>query len=244
MSDQAELVTISTDLMWDSAGFEHAQRLAKMFASSVLVPEHLRGKLADVTIALLMARRLNEDPLIVMQNIHVIHGRAGWAAQYIIARANRSGVFKSRINWRTEGKGDGLAVTAFATVEDGSEVSFTVPMQMARDEGWTKNSKYKSMPELMLRYRSASFLVRLYAPEVMLGIPTIEEVEDAPAFNAGVSAVTAPKKSVRAMLTEQPDTAPDLAAETERLSEREVIEAKAEPASTQARFTTDDESPV
>jgi hypothetical protein len=165
--------------LWDPNTFEQAQRIGKMFASSVLIPEHLRGKLPDVTIALMMARRLGEDPLIVMQNIHVVSGKAGWSAQYIIARTNRSGVFKGRINWREEGRGDGLAVTAFAVLADtGEEVSFTASMQMAKDEGWTKNPKYRSMPQLMLRYRSATFLVRLYAPEVMLGVPTIEEVED------------------------------------------------------------------
>lgn len=169
----------ATDLMWSSAGFAHAQRLAAMFAASVLIPEHLRNKVADVTIALLMARRLNEDPLVVMQNIHVIHGRAGWSAQYIVARANRSGVFRGRINWRQEGKGNDMVVTAYATLgETGEEVSFPVGMQMAIAEGWTKNTKYKSMPELMLRYRSATFLVRLFAPEIMLGIPTSDELDD------------------------------------------------------------------
>jgi hypothetical protein len=49
------------------------------------------------------------------------------------------------------------------------------------------------MPELMLRYRSAAFLVRLYAPEVMLGVPTIEEVEDV--------AAAAPAMPARVVLT-------------------------------------------
>lgn len=174
------LASYATPLdLWDPATFEHAQRLGNMFAKSVLIPEHLRGKIADVTIALMMARRLNEDPLIVMQNIFVVSGKAGWSAQYIIARANRAGVFKGRITWREQGSGENLEVTAFARLaENDEEVSFTVGMKMARDEGWTKNAKYKSMPQLMLRYRSATFLVRLYAPEVMLGIPTTEENED------------------------------------------------------------------
>ena len=35
-------------------------------------------------------------------------------------------------------------------------------MKMARQEGWTKNSKYQSMPELMLRNRAATFFGRQY----------------------------------------------------------------------------------
>lgn len=55
-----------------------------------------------------------------------------------------------------------------------------VSIQMAIDEGWlTKNgSKWQTMPEVMLRYRAASLLGRLYAPELLMGLQTVEEVND------------------------------------------------------------------
>jgi hypothetical protein len=169
----------STNMLLDGPAFEHGQRVAKLFASSQLVPPHLRDKVADCFIALHMAQRLNEDPLIVLQNIYIVSGRAGWSAQYMIGRANRSGVFKGRINWRIEGKGENLVVTAFAHLDEtGEEVSAAASMVMAKAEGWTKNSKYQSMPEVMLRYRSATMLIRFYCPEVMLGIPAADEIED------------------------------------------------------------------
>jgi hypothetical protein len=34
------------------------------------------------------------------------------------------------------------------------------------------------MPQLMLRYRAAALLVRLYCPEVLMGYQTAEELED------------------------------------------------------------------
>lgn len=121
-----------------------------------------------------------EDPLTVMQNLAIVNGRPCWQTQYMIARANKSGVFQGRITWAGEGRGDSLTVTASAVLADGGEVvSVAVSMAMAKADGWTKNPKYNSMPEHMLRWRSAAMLVRLYAPEVMLGIPTVEE-EDAP----------------------------------------------------------------
>lgn len=160
--------------------FEFGWRAASLFAASQLVPPHLRGKKEDCFIAIHMAERLNEDPLVVLQNIHVVSGRAGWSAQYMIGRANRSGVFKGRINWRVTGKGDDLSVVAFATLAETGDIveSPTVDMKMAKAEGWTKNPKYQSMPEVMLRYRAATFLIRFNCPEVMLGIPTADEVED------------------------------------------------------------------
>lgn len=161
------------------AHFEHSQRVAKMFASSELVPQHLRGKIADCLIAYAIAKRTREEPLVVLQNIYFVSGRAGWSAQYMIAKANRSGVFSRRINWRVEGAGENMRVTAFATLADSGEVvEATASMAMAKAEGWTRNTKYQTMPDQMLRYRSAAMLIRLFCPEVMMGLPTVDEVED------------------------------------------------------------------
>ena len=160
------------------AHFEHSQRVAKMFAASELVPPHLRGKMADCLIAYAIAKRTREEPLVVLQNIYFVSGRAGWSATYMIAKANRSGVFARRINWRVEGEGKNLRVTAVATLADSGEpVEATASMSMAEAEGWTKNPKYRTMPDQMLRYRSATMLIRLFAPEVMMGLPVADEID-------------------------------------------------------------------
>jgi hypothetical protein len=53
-------------------------------------------------------------------------------------------------------------------------------MDMAKDEGWLgKNgSKWKTMPQLMLRYRAASFFSSLNCPELTMGLYTKEEMQD------------------------------------------------------------------
>ena len=58
--------------------------------------------------------------------------------------------------------------------------SAPVTMEMAVNEGWygKNGSKWRSMPDLMLRYRSAAFFGRIYAPELLMGLPTTEEVQD------------------------------------------------------------------
>jgi hypothetical protein len=55
-----------------------------------------------------------------------------------------------------------------------------VTLDMAKKEGWfgKSGSKWQTMPELMLRYRAAAFFGRLYAPEIMMGMQTMEEVKD------------------------------------------------------------------
>jgi hypothetical protein len=51
---------------------------------------------------------------------------------------------------------------------------------MAKAEGWYNKtgSKWRTMPELMLRYRAATFLIRSVAPDIALGFPTTEEAID------------------------------------------------------------------
>ena len=55
-----------------------------------------------------------------------------------------------------------------------------ITMNMANDEGWTsKNgSKWKTMPDVMIQYRAASFFGRMNCPDMIMGIYSQEEVLD------------------------------------------------------------------
>lgn len=66
---------------------------------------------------------------------------------------------------------------------DGTPVvlkSSVISMEMAIKEGWyQKNgSKWQTMPEQMLRYRAASFFGRVYAPELLMGLRSVDEEQD------------------------------------------------------------------
>lgn len=166
----------------DIKSFEDAQRIASMLSSSTLVPKEFQGKegLANCMIALELAQRLNASPMAVMQNLYIIHGRPSWSAQYIIAAINTCGKF-SPLRFKMDGQGADRTCTAQAVDKSGELLEGgEVSIQMAKDEGWyAKNgSKWKTMPEQMLRYRAAAFFGRLYAPEIMMGMQTAEELND------------------------------------------------------------------
>lgn len=222
---QPPIMANTSDVFSTPALFEHSQRVAKVFAASELVPAHLRKNgVTDVLLAYAIAKRMGEDPVIVMQNIYFVSGRAGWKSEYMIARANKSGVFKGRINWRTTGQGDTMAVTAFAKLaETGDEVTATASMGMAKAEGWTRNSKYQTMPEHMLRWRSATMLIRLFAPEVMLGIAAVEELQDIQTLHPGAD-------GAYSVATPQAiDAALEAAEESGRVQAPEPVNAPTEP---------------
>ena len=77
---------------------------------------------------------------------------------------------------------DNLECVAYTKAVGTSEelVSSTVSVRMAVVEGWwTKSgSKWPNMTEKMLRYRAASFWTNEYAPELSLGMRTVEEEQD------------------------------------------------------------------
>ena len=55
-----------------------------------------------------------------------------------------------------------------------------VTIGIAKAEGWyqKKGSKWVTMPEQMLRYRAASWFIRTTAPELSMGLQTVEEQQD------------------------------------------------------------------
>ena len=163
----------------DTRKFELLQREAKLLSASSLVPKQYQGNIADVVVAMNMARRMNADPLMVMQSLHIIHGKPGWSAQFLIASFNACGKFGAVYYDFNDDKSECTAKTV--EIATGREIaSPTVSLEMAKAEGWaTKTgSKWKTMPELMLRYRSAAFLIRTTAPEIGLGLYTTDELRD------------------------------------------------------------------
>jgi hypothetical protein len=227
----------TVDVFADPASFDHAQRVAKVLASSKLVPPHFQGNVADCLIALQIARRLNEEPMTVCQQLYIVNGKPGWSTAYMISRVNRSGILKGPITWDETGSGDALTVTAKAIIsEAGEEIRVTTDMRMATAEGWTKNPKYKSMPAHMLRWRSAAMLIRLYAPEVMLGMPVVEEIETAPPMR-DVTPAGAPAASLKDALDTFAATgngAPQ--AEPEETTDQAAAPAEATPPKTSVEY--------
>lgn len=188
--------------------FEGAQRIARAIASSALVPEAYQGEknLANVLIAMEYAGRCNMSVIAVMQNLNIIQGKPSWSATFLISSVNSTGKF-TPLRYEREDRGkqtaeiitwegpqgkrvpvtktlkiDDFAYRAWATDKSTGEKLYGpwVSMKMANEEGWTSRAgnKYRTMPEQMLMYRSASFFTRIYCPEVSMGMHTSEEVLD------------------------------------------------------------------
>jgi hypothetical protein len=223
----------------DTAKFNQMWRVATVFAQSALVPAQYRQKPEDCFIAMQMSVRMHVDPMMLMQNTYVVHGKPGMEAKLAIALVNSRGPFTGPIQWRFEGEGKTRSCTAYATHRGTREVcEATVTWEMAEREGWTKKegSKWLTMPDMMFRYRSATFLARLYAPECLMGMSMIDELLDiAPAATvAEFEPITEQPgteglKARLAAKTEEPDPATE-AAKQEQIEALKAAEAAEQPA--------------
>ena len=172
----------SLGIFGTSDNFIMAMQMAKALAESTIVPAIYQKNPSNCLIAIEMAQRMGASAMMVMQNLYPIQGRPSWSSQFLIARINNSHKFDMELQYEETKDKDGKPFSCTAwTTKDGRRVDgMTVDMQMAKDEGWiAKNgSKWKTMPQLMLRDRAASFFSRLNCPEVAMGLYTKEEAED------------------------------------------------------------------
>lgn len=171
-----DLVTIPEN---DTQRFDLAQREAKALLASDLLPTPFKGNIGNTLIALEYAKRLDMPPLAIMQSMYVIHGKPAFDAKFFIAQIVRR---YGQIHYDMTGQGDERTCLVWVTCPTTGEkiVGPEVSIKMAKAEGWDNKSgsKWPTMPDLMLSYRAAAFFARLYLPDLILGLQTVDEIRD------------------------------------------------------------------
>lgn len=178
----------------DRETFEDALHMAKALAYSTMVPDQYKmypvkngqevknpDAMGNCVIALELAGRLRVSPLMVMQQVDMVKGRPGLRGAFCAALVNQSGLFERLdYEWRGQQGDANWGCRAFAARLKDGVVCYGpwVDMAMAKNEGWLKNEKWTSMPEVMFTYRASAFFARRWAPDIIMGMQTIEEIED------------------------------------------------------------------
>lgn len=230
--------------------------------------------LANAVVALNMAQRMGADPLMVMQNLYIVEGRPSWSSQWIIAAVNGCGRFSPlrfdikvlgaknvdyvETFWENNQRQkrtisvpitDKVCVAWAIEKETGERIeSPAVSIEMAVKEGWyTKNgSKWQTMDEVMLRYRTASFFGKLYAPELLMGLTTVEEAADIVDVHddGSYSMNRATLDELRAGRAQPAEEVPRGAEPAQTGPAAESRQAGAPPAATQANPVDDQDGPA
>ena len=130
-------------------------------------------------IALDMASRCKMSPLMVMQNIYIVYGKPSWSSKFIIALINQSKRYATPLQF--EFNDDKTSCFAWVNDYDGNKITGPeISIEMAKKEGWygKNGSKWQTMPELMLRYRAASFFGNTNCSDLLMGLPSADETMD------------------------------------------------------------------
>lgn len=205
--DIALALSKESSIFLNVAKFEHCQRVAFMLAKANMWPDSLKS-IGDVMITLNLADRLQLDPLMLAQNISIIHGKPGFESKLVIALINKGGRFdpieyEEMGNLKTPQNDNDGCVAYAKEIKSGKVLRGPkIDWNMVKTEGWYNKpgSKWKTgLAPLMFRYRAASYFAKTFCPEVMLGLQTKEELQD-----INVIDVTPPKEESK--ITEKPTT--------------------------------------
>lgn len=177
-------ITVKTDstlsVFSTEENFKNAMVMAEQLSKSDMIPATYKGKPENCVIALELSNRLKLSPFLVMQNMYIVQGKPAWSSSFIISCINGSGRFSGPLKFEMDANKTKCRAYATEKVSGEKLVGPLITMEMAQAEGWLgKNgSKWKTMPELMLRYRAAAFFGRLYCPEIINGMMTDDEAQD------------------------------------------------------------------
>ena len=175
------VASLENGIYSSSDTFQLAFQMAKGLSQSTLVPQQFQNNPANCLIALEQSNRLNISPMAVMQNLYIVQGKPSFSSSFIIGLINASGKYDMELQFDEEEKdGKPYACTCW-TEKDGRKVTgIKITMDMAEKEGWSKKngSKWLTIPQVMLRYRAASFFARMNCPELSIGLYSKEELDD------------------------------------------------------------------
>lgn len=220
------------------AGFTLMQRMAKVFCYSAIVPETFRGdqNFGNCVIAIEMATRMHVSPLMLMQNMYIVYGNPAFSSKFLISTFNACGRYTSIKYKETGKKGTSSQGCVAYTTEKATGEIITGPeitIGMADAEGWSKKSgsKWKTMPEQMLRYRAAAFLIRTTAPELSMGYQTDDEIID---ITPEQKPINAARREIKEQANAEVFNPVPAEAEAPKVIEQQPAAAKAAPVKPEA----------
>lgn len=197
----------TTDLVLDYKVMEQMGRLAEMMANGrATVPMHLQGNPADCMAVIMQAAQWRMNPFAVAQKTHVVSGTLGYEAQLVNAVVCSSTKVKDSFHYewfgdwsrvignfvtKTSQKGNqyqapnwtaadekGLGIRVWATLKGESEPRV---LELLLSQAQVRNSTlWASDPKQQLAYLAVKRWARLYAPDVILGVYSADELDDLP----------------------------------------------------------------
>lgn len=166
--------------MLEGNHLDKLMRIAEfMAAGRMTVPEYLRGNVGDCFAIAMQAMLWNMDPFAVAQKTHIVSGRLGYEAQLVNAVLQRSGAVRDEPTYEYRGDANSLECRVAFTPRGKADLKFGEWLKIS--DITTKNSPlWKVNPKQQIGYLQVKNWARAFAPGAILGVYTVDELEDQP----------------------------------------------------------------
>jgi len=198
--------------------------LAGKVAQTEFVPDSMRGKPAVVAAAILYGRELGLEPMTSLRSVNIIKGRPALTAEAMRAMVLAAG---HEIRFQEMTSARCVIVGRRKGQDETTTVTFT--MDDAKKMGVGGGQQYVKMPRQMLAARATSELCRLIFADVIGGLISDVEAEDAEPGETLATVTpmtTARRKSPVKAEPKTPEPAPPTPTDDEPVLDDDVIEAE------------------
>jgi hypothetical protein len=202
--------TLATDnevvlsLVAKAQEMDAAWSIATKLADTAFVPRSYRGKVAETAAAIITGNELGLPLMAALRSIDVIEGTPALRAVTL-----RALVLKAGHEIWTEESNQHRAIVKGRRAGTDKVESSTWDAERARVANLSSKDNYQRHPGNMYLARATADVVRLVAPDAILGLPySAEEAADEPFDRDESETPTAPKRTTRAARKPLPERAP------------------------------------
>jgi hypothetical protein len=178
MSENLPAVQQKAAFLSNPQTFEEAYRIAKVLASSDLVPKDYKGKPENCLVAMQWGADVGLPGLQALQNIAVVNGRPSVWGDAALAIVKNSPAFQD-IKESIEGTGDEMVAVCAISRKGNSVVESRFSVADAKKAGlWGKQGPWTQYTRRMLQMRARGFALRDAFPDALRGLSIAEESQD------------------------------------------------------------------
>ena len=217
-------------LMQPRNGKELMDMANLMSASGSMVRDFYRGNPGDCAALIMICQPYGFNPFMVSWKTYKASKNAdapiSFEGQLVNAMVNQSAPIRGRLKYRYEGEAQTRRCTVIGIDrETGEEITYTTPE--IKDIPVKNSPLWKADPDQQLGYFAARSWARRHFPELLLGVYTREEIEEAPRVRDITPAEAKPggfaAMAQRARQQQDPEEAQETTAEADEALDGEIL---------------------
>lgn len=164
----------------DFSNFEKAWKTTEMLCKAKCIPQNFWDNPSDALVVIQSGHELGLSPMRSLQNMMIVNNRPSIYGDAMLALCmktkGKSGGYIDCIEVYNEESGD-WTCTAFRDGFEPKTQTFT--MKEAIDAGFTKKpGAWQTNRKRMMQFRSRAFTLRDMFPDILMGVMTVEEMQD------------------------------------------------------------------